>query len=603
MLRIRILHLIKGLMSIAVAMLLIFNSGGAISQEDCGECDNPLVQVMDCGIDGDVPESTEWFGWEDAKKGDVTLPEQMDRAFEILFQFLKKNPCADIYYILDPLYKDPVRIGAKKGNKKYEIRSEATIKNAGEGDQALVWEQTNGNETLKLVPLKAQVLVFHKLVALKNAETYDKGTDLLDWVKEPPSEDSTYFFAHDDELEVDGLTWIGNDGLISGSVPPSALASISIHMDKGDIGVTIRKKETPMNMSLDANDLSEFPPYYKLKIANIKNQFNETMPDNVKIALKVQKGELEGGEMLDGWNVFTTTGGKINDEVKYRPPQCSDAKEDILEVAGICDYHDGPESVGEKEFTKKIPNTQCFDATLTITGDLMIRKKESHNDESWDTYKENRSYSETIHASVVFSLTMINSADMYIFGEYWEYYQPKARSLSFFSTSMTDKRYEMGFNSETGIGFDTTVTITGFGNRPEFISPMMANTIIIAYDKKTKKPKRIVTAGADIEYKINITDRLNSTIYNRDSGDQKINETKSKVSDKTFKLGTVNEGVKGPAGNIYPELLVSSGDGLKAFGGYAKVMKDTSGDDCYWYDTCHEERSFRWSFKKMKSKK
>lgn len=607
-------------------VVALFQTGIPIFAGDCSECDNPLVEIKNCDFEGDIPEFDEYGGWKEAKEGDVDVGSQMARGIEIFGRLKQNNPCADVYYIVNPPDRAPYRVGAK-GDAKFEVRSTATIHKCVNGETTVVRHVVDkqipldppqmspqGNlisftvenilDEFQLVPVNSQVFVKHELVALKNGVVYDKGDDLLDWVDPSPEEGGNYFYDEDASVESGGYTILPNDGLIVGPTSPMTFASLTIHFDKGDIGETIRKKETPASCSVDVDDQDEFPPYYKLKISDITNKFNETMPDNVKVALKVEKGKIhKGGEKLDDWYVFKTTGGKITDKILYLPPQCEEAQEDKISFAQVCDYHDGPESVGKTQFSRKIPNKQCFDATLTITGTLEISKRESHDSTSWDEYDEYRTYDELINASVTMSLKMTNSVDMFMFDEYWEYYKPVTRNISSFSAITNDIRYEYGM-TKGGHGFETDHRFIGIGTGSRFATPALADIIIIAYDKKTKKAKRIVTTGAAIAYKHSVQEDLHTKKFSPEKGVATHSESNNKMSDKQFKLGPVQEpvAVSGGAGEAPPDLFVTNGDGIKSFGGYGTITIDTSGDDCYWYDECRETKTFRWSFSKSKKK-
>jgi len=605
-----------------LTLVLFFSSANtALSQGSCEECENPLVEIKKFRMEGDIPNFEEWIGWDQAQQGGSHFTAQVERSLTAWIEFVNKNPCADFYTIIEHPDGHTTRHGKKTGKAKYEIRSTATIKNSTNGEKAVVRHVVherikleepittpNGNlqwfdvktifDKAEFVPTIAQVYIEHKLISLKNGEVYDTGSDLIDWVPEPSEEEGSYFYDEDAEIEVDGISYLPNDGLIIGSVPPSTISSSRIHFDKGDVGTTIRMKETPSGLSLEVDDHSRFPPLYKLKISAIKNQFNETMPDNVRVALRVEKGDLKSGELIDGWRVFNTTGGKIRDEVLYRPPQCEEATEDTLEVAGVCDYHDGPETVGKKRFTRIIPNSGCFDATLTITGTLVLNKDESHESTSWDSYKEYRTYEKRIMATVVMSLEMTNFVEMFPFNEIWEYYRPKKRYLTSFNAVFRDTRYEMG--ASKGHGFETHQVISGYAENKRFTSPMMVHTVILALDRKTRKAKRIFFPGANIGFEFMIQDKMNSKQWSPDSPVKREAEIKHSKKNEEFPIGPVGKPRRTIAGNIYPDLIVSMGDGISFFGGSGTATKNTMGNECYWYDNCSERKTFRWTLSRRK---
>jgi len=336
----------------------------------CGECPNPLAQIMDCKYEGDIPDFKEWGGWYEAAEGFGDTHSQYQRAMDIFLEFIKNNPCIDVYYLIEkPM--GTYQAFTKRGVAKYIIRSTAMIVNAKEGDTTVV----KSNSDLKLVPLVGQISVTHELVALKNGEVYDKGKILIDWVSDPESDQENYFFAGDNSLTVDGITYFANDGLLIGTFPPAALATTSIKLENGDPGITIRKMETPSSCSLNVDTDSPF--LYKLKITNIKNLMDKPLPNNVRLALKTDLGTIEGVEELEGWKVFTTSEGEIPDFIDYKPPECIAAKikSDTLRIAAVCEWHDGKPSIAKKYITQSIPPPDCGDWMGTFSYHRTVNKE------------------------------------------------------------------------------------------------------------------------------------------------------------------------------------------------------------------------------------
>jgi hypothetical protein len=371
------------------------------------KCQNPIVELKNLEIGdyesalSDIQEmSKEFYGWDELiGKSDLSVFDFLQRGFSFLFELRQKNPCADIYYTWEDSWGEIERFGVKEGKAKYNIKSILNIVNrASVGEKALVRhvvyqrtkldvpqtkyykiDETTTREyteyydlkeisnKLALVPKKGTVEVVNEIVALKNNSVYDTGGFQIDWVQDPP-ENEGYFSAAGETLMVGGQIYKGsNDGLITGNFSTGSIAGAPIIFNKGDIGITIRKKETPSSCTLDVDHQTGYPPVFQITVNDIKNLFGEKMPDKVKVAFKAEKGEILNGEEVGGWRVFTSNGGILELPIYYKPPKCGQSDSDNLKVAGVCDFHDGPVSIGKERFKEQIFNPYCHDATARIT--------------------------------------------------------------------------------------------------------------------------------------------------------------------------------------------------------------------------------------------
>ena len=450
------------------------------SQEDCGECPNPLVELEPMKIGGDIPDHF--------KNYEVEWSTKYWSGWAWLF-FKRQNPCVDSYYIMEtPLGES--RHGAKKGKAKYIIKSYSIIE-AGNGDVPVIhlsgWD---GNDFPKkegaLIPRLGTIEIHHDLIAVKNGELYDFCVSQIDWVEEPP-DDEYYGFPWGEKVIVGGLPYTGNDGLFCGEWGPHDLAIGDISFEKGDVGVTIRKKETPSSCSLETDNVSLYPPYYKLDIKNIRNLFNEPMPNNVRIALKTDEGTIEGGEEeLEGWKVFTTREAKIPSQVLYKPPDCSKSKKDTLRIAAVCDWHDGEPSVGKSRITKEISIPQCF----VRSGSMTKRHYTTHTEENAWAGGESRDHSEW-HIEISAFMTF-EEKPFFVEGEedrILYYFRLQSYSISSFNIYSKGD----GYNIEKAPGFGTVawirwtdwsrgsaVKISPVGDPPEA-------ELVLHVDRKTQK--------------------------------------------------------------------------------------------------------------------
>jgi hypothetical protein len=623
---------------------------------DCGDCQNPLVQIMPLQIGGDIPDFKNYVGWESIRNGTRDFVDDYARGMEVVTHFMKANPCADISYEMENPnpYGNPIIHAGPKGQAKYEVRSWAVIEDESGGEKTLVkhvvyeitplseprstpggslqWNDVKEiSNQLELVPVVGRVQISHDLIALKNGQIYDSGTEILDWIAEPTDQENCYFNASGESAEINGQTYHGSDGIMIGEFSSMSISGSAVYFDNGDIGKTIRKKETPVSLSIWI-DYKSKSPLYVITISNIKNEMGEVLPDNVRIALKVRKGNMRGGEEISDWIAFNTTGGKVAEPILYRPPSCNLYKDDIIDYAGICEFNDSPPSIMEKRYQKNFPlECEDYEATLSIKGSYTKNENNSFERTSnGDVEKGNYSIQEIQEASFYVPLELENAGDMPILNQRWEYYRPLDINLTSFNASHRMRGYEY-YNSSGGYGHEaTTVRVKNPKNAQipgkEYL---LQSNIILIIDKKTDKVVKIATGGFPVEFCWDETEKTTGRSWNPD-GSKPINESSHSTDDQltNYSPGPVEDPVPDPTftgisssmrtylkdlgtplpENIEipedeeeipetePDLLVEFGDGKTFFGGDGKKIIDKSEGS-----TVHrEEFNFAWQVTRKK---
>jgi hypothetical protein len=344
--------------SLVISILVFISQSFSLfppgAQGDCGECPNPLVEMKNLRM-GDISTiadlfkelAKEYYGWEEEE---VTPLQIVMEGFNLL-EFKEVNPCAEMYYTemrWNGEEEEEIRHGAQQGTAKYNIQSTLNMVRAQPGERALVrravYDEKGHEISLQedYVPKMGTVHIHHELTCLKNNEIYDEGDLRLDWLPEPPAN------------EIYGYSEKGSDGIIVGTFSKGSIAGMPIELSLGDVGRTIRNKETPSAFSLDVEKEHLYPPYYELKIYTIRNLLGEDLPNKIFVALRVKYGEIKGGMKTQGWSVFPTEAGKIETPVLYKVPQCWKTKEDTIEMAAYCDWHAGEAIVGKPRASQKI---------------------------------------------------------------------------------------------------------------------------------------------------------------------------------------------------------------------------------------------------------
>jgi len=364
-----------------IILILQLTTSFAPGQVDCGECPNPLVELKNLKKEeikniGDLYEklAREYYGWEE---GELGVGEVLEKGFNFL-DFKKENPCADMFYMAETGLPEDTRVGAKQGAAKYYIESTLRMKAAQPGEKAVairVVYDEKGNtvsQREEYVPKLGSIEVHHRLVCLKNNEVYDTGDLSFDWLADPPANEG-YFYAQK-----------GSDGIVVGLFSPGSIAGLPIELRRGDVGQTIRNKETPSSFMLDVDD-TLYPPYYQLKIRDIRNLYGEALPNRIQVAIRPKHGEIIGGEKVDGWNVFPTEGAEIKSPILYKVPECSQTDREIIEIAAYCDWHAGEPTTGQPQASQPFFIPKCFDLSLTIA----VTEHYTHQRESSTTVPGN----------------------------------------------------------------------------------------------------------------------------------------------------------------------------------------------------------------------
>jgi hypothetical protein len=234
------------------------NSLNSVANDECGDCINPLVQMMPMQIGGDIPDFSDYSGWNDIKNGLVDIADALQRGFEFAVNVRKTNPCADIYYEMESPSEDAVRHIGPLGKAKYEIRSWAVIEKSSDGEQTLVRQAYKDEVSYQLVPILGRIQISHDLVALKNNQNYDSGTQIIDWIADPPSDDYTYFQAAGESTTINGQIYHGGDGIFTGEFSSMSVSGSGNVPSETLKGLLIMINVFPMDNKEVAKSLAEF---------------------------------------------------------------------------------------------------------------------------------------------------------------------------------------------------------------------------------------------------------------------------------------------------------------------------------------------------------
>lgn len=622
----------------------------AKEESGCGDCSNPLVQIMPLKIGGDIPDFSDYVGWESIRDGMRDFCDDWARGFEVATSFMKNNPCADIFYEMENPnpHADPVIHIGPPGKAKYEVRSWAVIEKAAEGEKTLVrhiayrttplqepkrtpggnleWNDVQElSNQLETVPLLGRIQISHDLVALKNEQIYDSGTEILDWIASPPTDDDSYFQASGESASIGGEDYSGNDGIMVGEFTSMSISGATIFFDRGDIGKTIRLKETPVSFSIQVDYNTKYPPYYVIKVTNLKNELGEALPDNVRIALKVSKGALIGGEEVLSWQVYNTKGGRVSELILYKPPPCSVAKTDIIEYAGVCEYNDFDPYIMLERRQKEFPIECGDDAILTVEGKYVSNSSSRYYFEDKTGVQRERSEKHELQeASFFVPLELVRRDEMPLQNQSWEFYRPKDIRLSSCNIFSRERAYKYASHI-TKNGYETSMT--RFRDPVSLTiaakEPLLQSNIIVVIDNETDRVVKVMTEGFAVDFFWHERYSLSGRSWS-ENGTKPISDSESKTDDVSseFSAAPVEDPVPDPTfkstseslrryfknmntplpadikipedqdnPGIAPDILVTSGDGKRTCGGEGRKVLENERSQDY---SIYSEKTFNW---------
>lgn len=416
---------------------------------------------------------------------------------------------------------------------------------------------------------------------------------------------------------------------------PSFLDKLVTKIRNGPEITELVEKCEKRPVTLDVGcDKEEFNPgeVISVFVFDFKDKYGEDSREFNRIVVQVSSGEIINGATCDlgpDYYAFRAERGLI--ELKYRAPEnCTDptVKFTVYNSCDILREQDlwmsktkTKDRLMEKEFA-----VNCYDGRITVTGTynkvLTTSREDSKNGEVEKHYLK-----ESLEASATIFLTMIESQDMPIFNQTWQYYKPTSVNLSGFSYSSEENRYSAGPKYETTVDYNRIANkyeLEGKGYVEEF--PWM-----LVIDNETGKAVKFIPAGYNVAYEINETEIINSVIYT-DNGPERKTQTLTKTHERTFALGPVGEeivdptikssntwisdyikdqGIDIPADvpipnvsneetkkEIHPDILVKYDDGKTSLGGDGSRRIRKELEDGYE----EENLSYNWQMKVNKRK-
>ena len=368
-----------------------------------------------------------------------------------------------------------------------------------------------------------------------------------------------------------------------------------------------------------------------------------------RIIVHADVGEILNGTICDiGPDYVAYQVDRNNVTVRYKAPENCKKITARITVYNSCDVLPEKWLVMNKTQIKdrlieKELSINCSDATLVlkkkVVKKVVYNKAESKTvDDCNEETKEKRQFNETIESSINVILKLIETADMPMYNQRWEYYEPTNVSLSSFNLSSNEERYDYrnssGMDCATG-GSESTVVTKKQLKKKEIKGMGIITTLpwIITFDNETGKALKIIPAGYGVAYEFDETESMKSRSWSEDGGssDSK-SDTKTKAL--TFGVGPVEDPIPDPTAtststwlqdyiekemgedmpidiasmipemdtkevqnDINPDVIVQFGDGKKFFGGNGRKMEKENNP--YGFEQTEETYSWQMTRKEI----
>lgn len=377
--------------------------------------------------------------------------------------------------------------------------------------------------------------------------------------------------------------------------------------------------------------------------------------EETDIILTLNKTDPDGGdEPVSGKKLSVKITGLNNGEIKPKSNYVTDSrgevrlhykagdKDEMIQVSASFQPEDYPDKATGRAFIKVKPPE--YDAAITITRttrkEFLDEKHDSRTDRDGCTTQTDdiRRIDENINATIYVQCKLSHRADMPIFNQTWEYYQPLSANISGFDITHMETHQMNGSVSGSGCangGYETTVTTNYIVKEPEIYEPL-TGMWIVAIDNETNKAVKIVPGGYSIEYDREAMIETESRQWDKNGDTNEDNkETKTTenlnygvgpvedpVPDPTFKPGLAGiwDYLKEEVGDslvnaipdipipppsseevpeINPDLLVNYGDRIKSFGGSGSKEINEPRENGYERET----HTYRWQMTRRKLNK
>ncbi|WP_297766631.1 hypothetical protein [uncultured Muriicola sp.] len=331
-----------------------------------------------------------------------------------------------------------------------------------------------------------------------------------------------------------------------------------------------------------------------------------TDPDGNEYPVEGKDLQVKVTGLQDG-DISTKGGYTTNDRGEVIMIYKAGNNDKMINITASFQPVDWPDKVEGKGTIRVKPLE--YDATLTLkaTYEQKIEfdtEEITTNKNCESTIGKGRRLNEKIESSIYVDLKLIERAEMPMYNQTWEYYEPINVNLALFNLFSNDKRADYGNhtgNNCAEVRYETNVQTQKTLKNKE-IEGVTNAVWIVAFDNESGKALKIIPGGYDISYEYDEKEDMNSVIWS-DNGTTEKSDSQTKTRERSFAFGPVEDPEPDPTAKssdqwlqdyikenigdlpleiaaqipktdpeeleseINPDVIVQFGDGIAYFGG------------------------------------
>lgn len=333
-----------------------------------------------------------------------------------------------------------------------------------------------------------------------------------------------------------------------------------------------------------------------------------------RIVVHALEGKILGGTPLDldpQYKAFLVKDGTI--KFTYKAPTGGGVPSDKLYIYNSCDiarsdqYHLSRTETRDKIEEANVTIKDCYEAIAEVNWrEVVTERGEREFPGTSGSSKDSRDYRREIRATFHMMFEEAATIPTPMNNEYLEYYFVRKIFLSNFQATLRDKVYH--FSSDSHGWNDQTRTFSGRSTNariPKHLMRMyeMAQMMVI-FDAETKKAKAVLLPNPMMNYDFTIK-MVQVDKFEDSQGHREFSHEDTEHRTEEITIGNVNKnnGSSHTSFQTSPDYLVTSGDGVNFMAGSGEMSNDDCSHGKKDYTTCKTERTFSWTFKKMKKLK
>lgn len=352
----------------------------------------------------------------------------------------------------------------------------------------------------------------------------------------------------------------------------------------------------------------------EVTINNLLDLGGATSREFNRIVVQALEGKIIGGTPLDidpEYKAFLVKDGTI--KFTYKAPTGGGVPNDKLYIYNSCDiarsdqYHLSRTESRDKIEEANVKIKDCYEAVAEVQWrEVVTERGEREFSGNSGSSKDSRDYRREIRATFHMMFEEAATIPTPMNNEYLEYYFTKKVFLSNFQATLRDKVYH--YSSDSHGWNDQTRTFSGRSTNakiPEHLKKLFEmGQMIVVFDAETKKAKAVLLPNPMMDYDFTI-DLVQVDRFEDSQGHREFSHEDTEHRTEEITVGHVNKysGSSPTFLQYSPDHMVTSGDGVNFMAGSGEMSNDDCSHGKEDYTTCKTERTYSWTFKKMKKLK